>query len=105
MDRSVKQWLAERRRALHMHVAPLSWSDNREWWLDGGVLRHVSGGFFSVRGVAVHAPGTPYHGRHLPMIDQPEIGLLAFLVRLDDHGARWLLQAKSEPGSEGFTQV
>ncbi|MBK6738929.1 MAG: NDP-hexose 2,3-dehydratase family protein [Haliea sp.] len=32
------------------------------------------------------------------LIDQPEIGLLAFLVADGDNGKDWLLQAKSEPG-------
>lgn len=101
----VGSWLAGRRRAMHMRVAPIPWGANREWRLDDGVLRHRTDGFFTLRGVRVRAPGLAFDGLELPMIDQPEIGLLAFLVHRDEAGGRWLLQAKSEPGNQGFTQV
>jgi len=37
------------------------------------------------------------------MIDQPEIGWLAFLVRPRGQGVEWLVQAKTEPGNLGET--
>ncbi len=38
------------------------------------------------------------------MIDQPEIGILAFLITNNENNREWLIQNKPEPGNVGFFQ-
>jgi len=102
---SVSDWLSLRRSQTRLSVQPLSWNENQEWSLVEGALRHESRGFFSICGVGIKAEGTSLHGCQFPMIDQPEIGMLAFLIHMTDEGPRWLLQAKAEPGNVNLVQV
>lgn len=102
---TVAAWLAERRAALTGLCEALPFDRSREWRLEDGALRHRTGGFFAIRGVEAHAVGHPWHGAPFPMIDQPEIGLLAFAVARGPDGWSWLLQAKAEPGTVGWVQV
>lgn len=76
-----------------------------EWRIDEGVLAHRTGGFFSIRGIHVSAPGSKFDERRFPMIDQPEVGLLGFVVATGGDETLWLLQAKSEPGSVHWVQA
>lgn len=101
----VSSWMDERRKALWPEVQTLPWSANKEWEFRDGALRHVTDAFFSVVGVSVsrlRAQGGPVE---FPIIHQPEIGLLGFVVCASDEGTHWLLQAKSEPGSVDYVQV
>jgi oxidase EvaA len=98
-------WLARSRAEAGLSVSPLAWSENREWGLREGRLQHHTGRYFSVCGVAVHGPAPDAPVRFMPMIEQPEIGQLAFLVWPGPDGPQWLLQAKAEPGSIGHVQI
>lgn len=101
----IQPWLAERRAALTGTATPITLADSREWLMQDGALLHRTGGFFSIIGIEADAPGTQFDQRRFPMIDQPEIGLLAFLTTPGADGLDWLLQAKSEPGTTEWVQV
>ncbi|QOC91743.1 NDP-hexose 2,3-dehydratase family protein [Micromonospora craniellae] len=65
---------------------------------------HGSGRFFAVRGHSVRTED----GRRAwmqPMVDQPEIGLLAIAVTPSDRGYAALVQAKAEPGNINGIQL
>jgi oxidase EvaA len=69
------------------------------WTLTDGAFEHRTGRFFRVIGVRSEAE------EHI-MLDQPEIGVLAFLVTQDDRGeAKFLTQWKAEPGNIGLIQA
>lgn len=101
----VAGWIAERRvqSGLVVEQVPLQACD--DWRFEDGALRHHTGRFFSVVGVRCHGGGPHLQGLSLPMIDQPEIGVLGFVVRRGAAGWEWLLQAKTEPGNIRGTQV
>lgn len=101
----VAHWLAGLRPNLTGACTPLDFARSREWQFRDGSLEHVTGRFFAVRGVSVRAPGLPWHGASFPMIDQPEVGLLGFVVAPLGGDWQWLLQGKSEPGTVGWVQV
>jgi len=65
--------------------------------MDGTSIRHESGRYFSV--VFINDGSR----EHL-MIDQPEIGILGFVVSGQGTERRWLTQAKAEPGNVGYVQ-
>ena len=102
---SVLPWISSRRAATSMRVEIRPWSRNSEWTFADGVLRHVTGGFFSIAGATQHWPGTSMDGVDRPMILQPEPGLLGFVVAPAPDGFHWLLQAKSEPGTTNYVQI
>ena len=86
-------------------MRPIHLKELREWQIDKGALVHHTGGFFSVRGIHVEAPDSMFHDRRLPMIDQPEVGLLGFVVDTGGEEIQWLIQAKSEPGTVDWVQA
>ncbi len=102
---SISSWLMDRRDAALMTIMPIFWQDSKEWRFEDGALVHRTGGFFSVRGYHLSNSHHIWNGLDFPMIDQPEIGLLGFLVAYDAKGPCWLLQAKAEPGSVDFVQI
>ncbi len=102
---AVAAWLAGRRVTEAGRTRPIDLRDSREWLIEDGALVHRDGGYFAVRGARVEGRGSVWDALHLPIIDQPEVGLLGFVVAPGPDGAMWLLQAKSEPGSVGWVQV
>jgi oxidase EvaA len=101
----ISEWIADRRRVLEGSCRPIDLAASHEWSLVNGRLEHSNGAFFSVCGVTADAPGQFFHRTSFPLIDQPEIGLLAFLVTGGGNGKDWLLQAKSEPGAVHWVQI
>lgn len=95
-------WLEQRRAASQLRVDHVTLADCAEWTLETE-LRHSSGRFFSVVGAEVSAG--PYAGWRQPLLHQPDVGLLGFLVRRGADGIEWLVQAKTEPGNVGGTQA
>lgn len=98
-------WLEARRRACEISVRPISWRASQAWGFRQGRLEHVTGGFFSVVGIRASASIAGLDGLTQPIIDQPEIGILGFVVRAAAGGNEWLVQAKAEPGNVGEVQL
>lgn len=99
------RWLDHRRSENGLRVEHISWDQcTPHWRFEKGALKHVSGGFFSIVGLSAHSNVAALDGLATPIIDQPEIGILAFLLRKRGEGFEWLLQAKTEPGNVGETQ-
>lgn len=86
-----------------MHVEEIPWRHSREWHYSGGALQHHSGGFFSI--VAVEASNAAGVSLRQPLINQPEIGILGFLLQRRDGVPHLLIQAKPEPGNIGLCQA
>jgi len=101
----IATWIEERRKASALQVSAIPLSECQGWSLRDGKLVHQTGGFFSIRGCRFQSSASHLNDLWLPMIDQPEVGLLGFVVRKGKNGWEWLLQAKTEPGSVGGTQV
>jgi oxidase EvaA len=99
----VRAWFAELLRGEGFALAHMPLADSPSWTLREGAIRHRSGRFFAVVGVAaVHSDGRVV-GQ--PMLDQREIGTLAFILRQRDGRAELLVQAKVEPGNVGTVQL
>jgi len=98
-------WINQKRCESALEVGSIPLSECVGWQLSDGKLVHQSGGFFSIRGYRFRGNAPHLSDLWMPMIDQPEVGLLGFVVRQGSQGWEWLLQAKTEPGSVGGTQV
>lgn len=94
------RWLDDRRARCDMTVRFHGFDECEGWTVRNGEIVHRTGGFFSITGLAGEDPNEDQ-----PVIDQPEIGILGFVVRRD--GDRWevLLHAKPEPGNAGLVQL
>lgn len=77
------------------------WSYNKEI----GRLQHSSGQYFSIDGIDVKTNWGNVSQWQQPIINQPEIGYLGFIVKEFDEVLYFLLQAKIEPGNVNFVQL
>jgi len=93
-------WLAEQRETQQCVVTPIALRDSREWQLVDGAIRHRTGRYFSVVGVEDDATGW-----QAPLLEQREIGTLAFIRRERAGQVEILVQAKLEPGDLGLSQL
>lgn len=105
---AVDNWL-ERQRAdasLQAEIVPIDALP--DWGFDpiSGALRHISGRFFSITGLAVRHRAD---GRELqwdqPIIEQPEIGILGIVAKKINGVLHVCLHAKEEPGNIGSVQL
>jgi dTDP-4-dehydro-6-deoxy-alpha-D-glucopyranose 2,3-dehydratase len=99
---SISDWIDLRREVLTGWVTPMPFSDSGEWQFINERLVHRSGGFFSIAAKRIQHK---HHIEEMVFIDQPEIGILGFLIEKTKDDVFWLLQAKSEPGTVGWVQV
>lgn len=96
-------WLERRRGLCDMTVEEIPWQDSREWQYQDGALQHASGGFFSIVGVQAMVGGRVTLSQ--PLINQPEVGILGFLLQQRGGEPHLLIQAKPEPGNIGLSQA
>jgi dTDP-4-dehydro-6-deoxy-alpha-D-glucopyranose 2,3-dehydratase len=99
---SISDWIDSRREVLTGWVTPIPFSESGEWQFINERLVHRSGGFFSITARRVQHKN---HFEEMLFIDQPEIGILGFLIEKTEDDVFWLLQAKAEPGTVGWVQV
>ncbi len=102
---SAQGWLAERRAQHQLIIKPIAWENCLNWHWQHNQIQHVTGRFFSIGGIHTTANIAALNGNTQPIILQPEIGLLGFIICPTSTGYRWLLQAKTEPGNVGGMQV
>lgn len=76
------------------------------WHYDEGTgfIAHESGRFFSVEGLQVETQN-PLTAWGQPIINQPETGILGFLVKEIDGILHFLMQLKAEPGNRNGLQL
>ena len=79
-------------------VKQISFDECNEWIIDKDRIRHETGRYFSIICIK--------HDDHETiMIDQPEIGILGFIVTEETNDRKWLVQNKPEPGNQGYYQL
>lgn len=91
-------WIEGFRRSPSMVVHQIDLSQCEPWVLNGGVVMRPDSRFFRVVGVDT--------GNRVQLfLDQPEVGLLGFILADVDGTRRVLIQAKDEPGNKLLTQI
>jgi oxidase EvaA len=103
----IQQWLEERREAHRFRVHQVPFRELDDWQFDPttGNLGHRSGRFFTIEGLHVRTDYGPVPEWYQPIINQPEIGMLGFLVKEIDGVLHCLVQAKMEPGNVNTIQL
>ncbi|MEZ5288645.1 MAG: NDP-hexose 2,3-dehydratase family protein [Vicinamibacterales bacterium] len=103
----VMRWLAATNEAHPLRVERVPFSALESWHFQPRPLRlaHRSGQFFSIEGARIETDFGPLRCWDQPVINQPEIGILGFLVRWVDGAPELLMQAKIEPGNVNGAQL
>ena len=79
--------------------------DNWNFDNEESIIRHSSGGFYSIEGIRIESNIKPIQDWDQPIINQNEIGYLGFLVKKFNGVLHFLVQAKIEPGNINIVQI
>lgn len=102
----IVDWLETARMRSQLSIRQVGFKDCNNWRFYSGKFVHKTGKFFSIVGIKTSAADLDYDAKVMPMIDQPEVGWLGFMVRQTEYSIiEWLLQAKTEPGNVFGTQI
>lgn len=101
------KWLESRCHANIFSVEKTPLNKLKGWYFekDTGNLVHESGKFFRIEGIDVQTNFGHTNHWMQPIINQPEIGILGFLVKKINGVVHFLIQAKMEPGNVNLVQI
>ncbi len=102
---NVLQWMEEQNRIVESKIEQIPLNRLKGWKYTDDRIRHDSGKFFSIDGIRI---STNYRGEQTwdqPIINQPEIGFLGFIVKKFNGVYHFLVQAKIEPGNLNVVQL
>ncbi|CUK14158.1 NDP-hexose 2,3-dehydratase [Shimia thalassica] len=95
----VNSWVDATRLSSQLRLRQVPFEECRQWYFSEGRFCHETGAFFSITGVHFPQAATGTAPTPSIMIDQPEVGWLAFFIRSSKTDIQWLVQAKTEPGN------
>ena len=100
-------WLTAFRRDTVNTVEQIPVREMDRWRVEEGTgnIRHETGKFFSIEGVRVETRGGGESSWCLPIMDQPEVGILGIIVKKVGGVYYFLMQAKTEPGNIDGYQI
>ena len=101
----ILRWRSDQRSQSGFHYETIPLSQTRRWRLREGRIEHETGRFFAVVAIGAKSSIGYLDGRTQPIIAQPEIGTLGFLLRRNAGRCDVLVQAKTEPGNVGAVQL
>lgn len=101
----ILSWMKEQNEAVISNIKQIPLSEMKGWKYRDDRIRHDSGKFFSIDGIHINTNyrNTPEWDQ--PIINQPEIGFLGFIVKKFNGVLHFLLQAKIEPGNLNIVQL
>lgn len=98
-------WLKHQNDEVISTAQQVPLSELKGWGYRDDRIRHDSGKFFSIDGIHIETNyrNTPQWDQ--PIINQPEIGFLGFIVKKCGGVLHFLMQAKIEPGNLNIVQL
>lgn len=98
-------WMKSQNEEVVSNIMQIPISELRGWSYRDDRIRHNSGKFFSIDGIHIRTNyrNTPEWDQ--PIINQPEIGFLGFIVKKFNGVLHFLLQGKIEPGNLNIVQL
>lgn len=98
-------WMKKQNEEVVSIIKQIPISELRGWAYRDDRIRHDSSKFFSIDGIHVETNyrNTPQWDQ--PIINQPEIGFLGFIVKKFKGVLHFLMQAKIEPGNLNVVQL
>jgi dTDP-4-dehydro-6-deoxy-alpha-D-glucopyranose 2,3-dehydratase len=104
---SVVKWIYDQNQSVNVNIKKVPFAKLDKWFFDktNGNLKHETGKFFSIDGIKVKTTWGDAKEWDQPIINQPEIGFLGFIVKEIDGIFHFLVQAKIEPGNVNYVQL
>lgn len=101
----ILKWMQQQNEEVSSNIKQIPLSDLRGWSCREDRIQHDSGKFFSIDGIRINTNyrNTPTWDQ--PIINQPEIGFLGFIVKKINGVMHFLLQTKIEPGNLNVVQL
>jgi oxidase EvaA len=101
-DIEILDWITERRLAVKHQIKQIDLKDLKGWEFADRGISHNSGKFFQIKYLRSTMDNCTWDQ---PIINQPEIGILGFIVKEVDEVLHFLVQAKIEPGNINIVQL
>lgn len=98
-------WMKSQNEEVVSNIMQIPISELRGWSYRDDRIRHNSGKFFSIDGIHIRTNYRNIPEWDQPIINQPEIGFLGFIVKKFNGVLHFLLQAKIEPGNLNIVQL
>ena len=102
---AVLNWMKEKNSLVISNISELPLDKLKGWSFTKDRIAHTSGKFFSIDGIRVKTNYGLVNEWEQPIINQPEIGFLGFIVKKINGVLHFLLQAKIEPGNLNVVQL
>ena len=105
--KEVIDWISDRNNMINIGISETTFSKLKDWHYsdEEGLLQHKSRKFFTIEGINVNTNWGSVPNWQQPIINQPEIGYLGFIITFFDGILHFLLQAKIEPGNVNSVQL
>lgn len=101
----ILHWMKEQNQKVKSEIEQIPISELKGWSYRDDRIRHDSGKFFSIDGINIKTNYYVIPEWDQPIINQPEIGFLGFIVKKIDGILHFLMQAKIEPGNLNIVQL
>ena len=101
----ILDWMKAQNDTVVSNIQQIPISNLNGWGYRDDRIRHESGKFFSIDGIHIETNYRSVPQWDQPIINQPEIGFLGFIVKKFDGVMHFLMQAKIEPGNLNIVQL
>jgi oxidase EvaA len=101
-DEDILSWIESRRSSVKHEIIPIDIHELRNWKFYDYGISHNSGKFYQIQFRRNELNGKSWDQ---PIINQPEIGILGFIVKEINGTLYFLVQAKIEPGNINIVQL
>ena len=98
-------WMKQQNDEVVSNIKQIPISELKGWSYRDDRIRHDSGKFFSIDGIHIETNYRDVSQWDQPIINQPEIGFLGFIVKKFNGVLHFLMQAKIEPGNLNVVQL
>jgi len=106
-EKNILHWIKEQNNKATVIVERIELNSINKWGFnyDSGSIQHDTGKFFTIQGIEVSTNWGSINNWDQPIINQPEIGYLGFIVKEFNGVLHFLMQAKIEPGNINHVQL
>jgi len=98
-------WIEKQNKEVVSSIRQIPINELKGWQYKDDRICHESGKFFSIDGIRIRTNYGMTPEWDQPIINQPEIGFLGFIVKKFDGVLHFLMQAKIEPGNLNVVQL
>lgn len=102
---SILAWMKQQNAEVVSNIMQIPLNELKGWSYRDDRIRHNSGKFFSIDGIRINTNYRDIPEWDQPIINQPEIGFLGFIVKKFNGVMHFLMQAKIEPGNLNIVQL